>query len=403
MKKHLFMTTVLAGAGILAMSAQPALAQSKAQPMKLSVGGSLMAAVAFSEQSGSFESSSNATSRVGYDSFNQWNDTELHFTGSVTLDNGITTSVHIELESDQVSNGTHIGESFLQMSGGFGTVKLGSTVNASGAMGHIAPAAGAIVPNDGDSTFVIVQPTAVTATADTLLGSNDTMRVVYISPSISGLSIGASYQPSSANVDTPPAVGGNSGTDTQEYNVAVAYSGKLGSVDLAADIGYMEAHGTAANSRNGWRGGLNLGFGAVTVGGSYRVFDAIDSGLAGTANSPEQESFDLGIAYAQGPFTVSATYLHGEAPLASATTGDDSVQMIFLGGAYSLGPGIDLLGNLMFVDWEDESTADANNNDGWGLTAGIACPSDDHCLPGCGSARVPVGVMPTFYRQTTSA
>ncbi len=237
------------------------------------------------------------------------------------------------------------------MSGGFGALKLGSTVNASGAIGNIAPATGAIVPNDGDSTFVIVQPTAVTATADTLLGSNDTMRVVYISPSISGLSIGASYQPSSSTANTPPAVGGNSGIDTQQYNVAIAYSGKIGSVELGADIGYMEDHGTTANSRSGWRGGLNLGFGAVSVGGSYRVFDAIDSGLAGTANSPEQKSFDIGVVYAQGPFTVSATYLHGEAPLASATPGEDSVQMIFLGGAYTLGPGIDLLGNLMFVDW----------------------------------------------------
>ena len=57
--------------------------------------------------------------------------------------------------------------------------------------------------------------------------------------------------------------------------------------------------------------------------------------------------------------------------MASAAPGEDSVQMIFLGGTYTLGPGIDLLGNLMFVDWEDESTADANNNDGWALTAGI--------------------------------
>ncbi len=167
MKKKLYLSTILAGAGLLAFAPSLAEAQSKAQPMKISVGGSLMAAVAFSEQNGSFESSSNATSRVGYDSFNQWNDTELHSTGSVTLDNGITTSVHIELETDQANNGTQIDESFLQLAGGFGTLKLGSTVNASGAMGHVAPATGAIFPNDGDSTFVIVQPTAVTATADT--------------------------------------------------------------------------------------------------------------------------------------------------------------------------------------------------------------------------------------------
>ncbi len=108
MKNKLYLSTILAGAGLLAMSSQPTLAQNKAQPMKLSIGGSLMAAVGFSEQKESFESSSNATSRVGCHSFNQWNDTEIHFTGTVTLANGITTSVHIELEFDQANIGFQI-------------------------------------------------------------------------------------------------------------------------------------------------------------------------------------------------------------------------------------------------------------------------------------------------------
>ena len=55
MKKALFSTTALAAAGALAFGASDALAQSKAKPMSISVGGFFNSYMGYAEQSGSFE------------------------------------------------------------------------------------------------------------------------------------------------------------------------------------------------------------------------------------------------------------------------------------------------------------------------------------------------------------
>ena len=372
MKKILYTTTILTGVSVLALSAAPAEAQQKAKNIQLSVGGYFNSFVAFADQADSFESSSNATSRVGYDSFNIYNDSEVHFTGSTKLDNGIGVSVTVELETDQVKNAdAHIDDSYLSLTGSFGDVRIGSTDAITGVFANSAPAAGATGPNDGDLGNSIIQPSAVSATADTLLGTGNSMKLTYLTPEINGFQAGFSYEPSNTNSDAMPAVGGNSGTDTQQYNIGIAYAGKLGSADVSADLSYKEDHGTAANSTSGIRGGVNLTAGQITIGGSFKKIDAIDSGIEGTANSPEEEGFDVGIQYDAGATSLSLTYLQSDMPLASGTTGDDSVEALTIGATYSIGPGIDLLGTAARVEYSDEGTNDANNNDGWAVIGGI--------------------------------
>ena len=270
----------MTGVSVLALSAAPAEAQQKAKNIQLSVGGYFNSFVAFADQADSFESSSNATSRVGYDSFNIYNDSEVHFTGSTKLDNGIGVSVTVELETDQVKNAdAHIDDSYLSLTGSFGDVRIGSTDAVTGVFANSAPAAGATGPNDGDLGNSIIQPSAVSATADTLLGTGNSMKLTYLTPEINGFQAGFSYEPSSTNSDAMPAIGGNSGTDTQQYNIGIAYAGKLGSADVSADLSYKEDHGTAANSTSGIRGGVNLTAGQITIGGSFKKIDAIDSGI----------------------------------------------------------------------------------------------------------------------------
>jgi outer membrane protein OmpU len=374
--KNKVLPFAILSAGIMSLSATDVAAQSKASKMKVGIGGSFMSVLAFGKQNASFESTAGSTSRVGYDSFNIWNDSEIEFAGSTKLDNGISVSIHVELETDQstanASSGNTIDESYAKISGVFGEVVVGSTGNATNVMATVAPNVGVTSSNDGDVGNVIIAPSAVGVTADTIIGTDNFMKVAFYSPSFSGFKIGASFAPSSAGTDVMPAVGGNAGTDTQEYNLALAYSSKLGSVDISADLGFGETHGEAASSSKAWRTGINLGFGNVVVGGSYRKTSEIDNLIAGTANSPEETAFDAGITYASGPWAIGANYLNVSAPKSSAIQGDDESSQLFLGASYTMGPGIELLGNVFHVEWDDESTADANNNDGWGLMAGIS-------------------------------
>jgi outer membrane protein OmpU len=353
--------------------------------MSLSIGGSFMSVVAFGKQNANFESTASSTARTGYDAFNIWNDSEIEFTGTTKLDNGIIVDVKVQLETDQetaggghtsnaanASSNNTIDESYVRLRGEFGDLRIGSTKNVSNALKTVAPSVGVTSSNDGDAGNVIIAPAAVSVGADTLLGTSDDMKIAYYTPSLSGFKVGVSYTPSNSEANTMPAVGGTAGTDTQEYNIALGYNSKLSGINLKSDVGYVETHGAAASSSKAWRAGLDLGFGAVNVGGSYRKTSEIDTAIAGSASSPEETAFDVGVTYASGPWAIGVNYLNVAAPKSAAVQGDDESTQIFLGASYKMGPGIELLGNVFHVDWDDETTADANNNDGWGVLAGIS-------------------------------
>lgn len=373
MKKVLFSTTALAAAGALAFGAQDAQAQSKAKKMSIGLGGFMKQFVAFSEQDGSFESTTNSTARVGYDSFNITSDSEVYFRGTTKMDNGIGVSVVIQLEGD-AHQGTSIDESYVKLTGGFGDIRIGATKHAAFVLKHRAPVVGAHPLDSPDSNSYIIRPAsqALGAAVATHIGGRDDVKVVYISPKFAdAIRVGASYTPSQTAGNNAAAVGGNAGTETQVYDAMVSYESKLGATSVKADVGYHENHGTANNSLKAWRGGINLGFGGVTVGLGYKDQSDIDTGKGGTNNSDEETVYDVGVSFKAGGWTLGATYLHGERPLASGTQGDDEVDKFSLGGKYALGPGVTLMSQFMWVDWDNESTADADNNDGWALIAGV--------------------------------
>jgi predicted porin len=148
----------------------------------------------------------------------------------------------------------------------------------------------------------------------------------------------------------------------------VAYNSKLGSVTVGADVAYWEVHGAASASKKTWRTGLSLGFGAVTMGVGYADRDDLDSGI--TANGAE--SFEVGLTYkANKDLTIGTKYFNSKTPQTTAIAGNDSVDKVSVGASYALGAGVTLVGTIVHVAWDDEATADANNNDGWAAVGGI--------------------------------
>jgi len=58
-------------------------------------------------------------------------------------------------------------------------------------------------------------------------------------------------------------------------------------------------------------------------------------------------------------------------PMTAAIAGDDEGTKFALGGSFQLGTGVDFVGTLVHVDWDDEATTKGNNNDGWAVIGGI--------------------------------
>ena len=64
-------------------------------------------------------------------------------------------------------------------------------------------------------------------------------------------------------------------------------------------------------------------------------------------------------------------YAHTEMPMASSVQGEDEMDKYTFGVERGMGAGVTLTGQLAYVDWSDELTSDANNNNGWALVGGI--------------------------------
>ena len=391
MKKVLYSSTALAAATAIALiPTGDAAAAEKAKKIQLGFGGGMTALVGFANNESSFERSSAAdvAGITGYEEFGLWTNTEIEIKGSVKLDSGITVSVEVEFEGDQViANGatgqsdSGVDHSFMRITGGFGDVRIGYTAPITAVLAQNAPWTGAIFPGVEDA-FWIKQPGGVATFGpmgkmSTTNGADDTLKLQYITPQFAGLRAGVYYQPNSttnageAKTEVIAASGGNSGFYAQEFGASINFETKVGAVSVKADLGRWQRRGRAADSTDNSRFGMKLGFGDITVGGSYRNQGNSASGVEGTSASDAQNVYDIGIMYKPKGYSVGVHYVTGERELSTAVAGEDSKSVLSLGATYDLGPGVAAVGTIFLVDYEDETTTASLNNKGWAAVAGV--------------------------------
>jgi len=385
MKKTLYATTALAAAGLLTLGASDAFAQAaapaKPEKLKMAVGGFFTAYAGYADQSGSFE---DATGNH-YSGFDIKNDSEIKFSGSVALDNGMKVSLQVEFETDTANAGGGssspntfgLDESWLGLdTNGFGELRMGTQRLANYTLHAGAPNSGALNPANADTSLWVVKPGANSASVQGGTPSNsDQMRIVYISPSVAGFRFGAGYQPSQTDQDAQPIVGGDNGnTETQSAEAVIQYAATLGAVGLRASLGYMGLEGENDTSSNTIIPGVELKFGDITVGGAYRrQWGSInDRSFVVPTNSLEIEGFSAGVAYAPGPwkigFTTTQTFAEGN----RAQEGEDKAILYKLGANYTLGPGVQLTGDLFHLEFQDDADVASAENKGWAFVGGIA-------------------------------
>ena len=397
MKKILLGTTALAAAGMLAYPTSDATAQEmkKAQPVKISVGGYFTSMIGFADQDGSYET---AVGR-NYRPASILNDSEIYFTGNTTLDNGLRIDVIIQLETDQAtakagSGGTNanssapIDESYIKLTGGFGDIRVGSTKAAAFVLGVPTLPAGIIRHDTLDVGKFVVAPSTTGisgvdnpaspfflngVTSD--VGPSDALKIVYISPVFAGFRGGVSYWPAGPGGDN---IGNQPSIQNSAADYTIQYKGKFGDVGLDVAGHYVwnsngsSSLGSAANSVTTWNGGVALTYAGFRLSGRYGRADE----QTGPSQSPTQRvvddfQYDAEIRYASGPWAVSFTYQHGESEETIQNPANLERTVYFFGAQYALGPGVTLGANVFRVDWQDEVTAAANNNDGWAVVGGL--------------------------------
>ena len=360
MKKFLFSTTALAVAGALTFGSD---ANAAAKPIKIGVGGFMTTEWGYGDNSGDFETGAATTTTTSNKraSLNNVQDSELYFTGSSKLDSGVTVSITIQIEAAQARNGTQIDESYMKLSGSFGDLRLGSTTGTNSVLKHTAPYVG-VAPDGGGSDAYISVPASVTASNSTNVSSSgDANKIAYISPRAGGLALGVSYTPSTTNADTSPVTGGNDADGGEVLEAALSYETTMGTTSVQADV----AAETRSNSSTAYRGGVKVGAGGITVGGS--IFKRNNNGATrGTATDVSANSYDLGISYAMGSYTFGVAKAYGERSDGPGT--DDKESKWSAGMSYAIDTGV--TGTLTYIkaDYVDGAAgANTDNNNGHAL------------------------------------
>ncbi len=361
MKKILLSTSAIAVAGAMA-------AQASAAEWDVRVGGYYNAMVAYAATDG------NGIGTADFDGVEVSTNTEIFFLPSITLDNGIKIGANIQLEGE--TNGDQIDESYVQIKGSFGEILIGSENSAGYKMTYGAPNAAIISlnsPSTGDyiawSGFTggdVFRRTLGTTFLE-VQGNNDAKRITYFTPRFAGFQIGVSYAHDAFQDNFGPTnIASGSGSVAHIFDIGANYVQSFGDFNVAISgrygVGQNQTAGFTADMPTVYAFGVNLGYAGFTIGGSFAEANEHNNGVDdGTA-------YDFGASYANGPWTLSITYFHGENGEPGGTTDEQDT----FGAAvdYKLAKGVRL--NLFgaYVDY-DSAAGPGSDVDGWVIGTGI--------------------------------
>ena len=373
----LLATSALVAAGLWA-SADAAMAQAKVAPISVVVGGYHQQVFGFATNK------KNVTGLPATpNSMMQYQDPELWFGGRTTLANGIAVGFDVQLRGH--TDGDQIDESYMFVDGAFGRVVIGSENTVDYIMHYGAPGVGvSFGTNESQVGTFILRPTNVTVLNTTASGrtsggggtalthgtGNDQQRLSYFTPRFAGFQVGLSFTP---NLDREDS-NGYTDRNAQRANAvhgSINYTNNFSGVQLNGSLGasqYGKVSSAAATSPlskgvTDLSAGLQVGAAGFMVGGGYRKLSADLGAENGSAMS-------IGVSYTTGPLSVGASYLSSEVDGAAAA-GKDKYGQILFAAAYSIGPGVDLIGALFHAKYDDEGNATANENSGTGGALGI--------------------------------
>jgi predicted porin len=354
MRRALLSTTALSMAALFTAPSVDAFA---AEKLSARVGGYMNQYVGYVSQD---------LSSVDIDGFDVMSDTEIHFLGSTTLDNGVEVAINVQLEGN--TSGDQIDESFLTITHKYGDIILGSENSAMYKL-HVAPKSFGLGVNSGDNvdwmsfdgvggdTGLFRGPFGSTYVEPNRV--NDANRITFMTHSISGFRAGASY--------VPDAVEDSNGLIDREtslhdgFTLGAQYKRSVGEFGFALSAGWGRmslGNNVSGDDPTAYNLGASVSYGQVSLGASYA--EAMNDTSMG-----DMSGLNVGLAYEPaGPLSFAVLGFFSErdgSPTANAggaVARAASVDIIQFDMSYDLGPGVTFAGSV--------GAADINDNSGFG-------------------------------------
>lgn len=365
--KKLLCSAALCG---LALAANPAQAE---DGLTLELGGYFKGYMAYVDQ--------DEDTGEEVNDFDMIRDTEVHFGGETTLDNGLTVGIHIEAEADG-DDSFGVDESYAYFSGGWGRVNFGDEDGAAYLLQVEAPSADDNI--DGLRQYVqpinyavlpIGAPFGTAGAGGNQLGldydqdpTGKASKITYLTPIMNGFQAGFSFSPDSDNASD---IGGIGADDINEaagraYELALRYEGQFNNIGVILGAGYSsqeleDEDGTdETEDRQLWNVGADFDIGPFGLGAAYTIdnnFEEDIDGVVGGDQVDDEETIVVGVDYTTGPFKLGASYLNKD----NADVVDGLEVERYSGGVvYTYGPGMTFRGSVGVVDHDADGGEDAD-------------------------------------------
>jgi predicted porin len=382
--KKLLGTTALVAA---AFATAPAMAADK---INIKVGGFFVGGISASFDSDAGEGISRTTGlpvalAAGVDqrTVRFARESEVHFKGSTTLDNGVEVGVKFELETGEANTDDVMDEAYLWVSGAFGEFQFGAQDGIGDQMPIVAPSpfletfandtildplgggdsgeAGLFTDGSALAGQNTMTPNSAGIINTVLDFSGDNEKIIYFTPRLAGFQIGLSYTPEPEELSGDESTGDPfSGNDAWEnvFEAGITWEYAFNGVDLGVSAVYLTADGTLVNTPDveDWALGASVGFAGFTLGGAYAEKETDGIAAVNTGQILEETAhWNVGATYGTGPWTFGVEYaeaqrdeIGGTAAVGTrlvngvATGGgidETDLRAIVTGVAYSLGGG----------------------------------------------------------------
>ena len=379
MKKILYGTTALAAVGLLA---GPVAA---AEPLHMVLGGY------YQQYFGYSDADKNASGATNINNTTNVQNAEVHFKMRGELDNGLKIGGAIELEGE--TTGDQIDQSYLTLSGGFGTLRIGAINSGRYSYGWStdAPDVGlginsgyvsAFIPPQSGATWRFREP-AVSTVIDL---TNDNQKLTYFTPRFNGFQFTASWTPdaNSTGGSSPFNLANKDTSYTNAFDFGLSYKGEFNGAGVAVQAGIATANAPNYATSNGfddflsYNGGISVSFQGFTVAGSFARVDegrALGCTVSACTGSTQGTSYNAGIGYSTGPWGFSVAYFNGKQEATTANTAEAENEFLEVAASYAIGPGIKTSLSFLNASIDGETAGPSDNNQGnaliWGIKLGF--------------------------------
>lgn len=322
-------------------------------------------------------------------------DTEIHFSGETTTDNGLTLGFHYE---QAIGGAVDTDEAYMYFSGGWGRVNFGSEDGAAYLLQVAAPSADSNV----DGMRVYIQGLNSDGWNDNDFNDGDfageeleydhadfenTDRFTYLTPKWNGFQAGLSYAPEQGQNGVGNNIAGmafddNAGDFEDLWEAGARWDGEFEGFGISVGAGYSNASteedaaagGAGSDDLETWNAGANVTFGAFSVGAAYHTTNnsVTPTGAAGNTDE-DTDTWVAGLGWDNGPYHLGASYLsrdYGNAAAAGVGADDLEVERFTVGGGMTYGAGATFRGAVAFGDADDNDAATTADPDFLQVTVG---------------------------------